>query len=137
MKLSLLVVFLLVFHGANAQHAIIAWAYGPFATPGDVAFVGGSLADIGGHNMLEPAGLGIPVIVGPHTYNFEEIADRMLADGACVRVHNGVELGNELCRILANTSLRTAMGDAGLRVVASERGALGRLLGRAVALLKA
>jgi 3-deoxy-D-manno-octulosonic-acid transferase len=106
-----------------------------FFAAGDVAFVGGSLANIGGHNMLEPAGLGIPVIVGPHTYNFEEIADRMIADGATVRVNSGMQLGNELCRLLGRADLRQAMGDAGLKVVASERGALDRLLGRAVALL--
>jgi 3-deoxy-D-manno-octulosonic-acid transferase len=108
-----------------------------FFAAADVAFVGGSLCDIGGHNMLEPAGLGIPVIVGPHTYNFEEIADRMILDGAAVRVSNGTELGQALCRILRFSATRAQMGEAGLQVVASERGALERLLGRAVALLGA
>ena len=108
-----------------------------FFAASDVAFVGGSLSDIGGHNMLEPAGLGIPVIVGPHTYNFEEIANRMLSDGAAVRVSNGAELGKALVKILKYSATRNAMGEAGLRVVVSERGALDRLLGRAVALLEA
>ena len=108
-----------------------------FFAASDVAFVGGSLCAIGGHNMLEPAGLGIPVIVGPHTYNFEEIADRMISDGAAIRVTNGAELGNALCKILKYSATRNAMGEAGLRVVVSERGALDRLLGRAVALLQA
>ncbi len=108
-----------------------------FFAASDVAFVGGSLSDIGGHNMLEPAGLGIPVIVGPHTYNFEEIADRMISDGAALRVTNGLELGGALCKILKYSATRNAMGEAGLRVVVSERGALDRLLGRAVALLQA
>ena len=107
-----------------------------FFAASDVAFVGGSLSDIGGHNMLEPAGLGIPVIVGPYTYNFEEIADRMIGDGAAVRVTSGAELGSALCKILKYSATRNAMGEAGLRVVVSERGALERLLGRAVALLQ-
>lgn len=108
-----------------------------FFAASDVAFVGGSLSDIGGHNMLEPAGLGIPVIIGPYTYNFEEIADRMISGGAAIRVTNGAELGNGLCKILKYSATRNAMGEAGLRVVVSERGALERLLGRAVALLQA
>ena len=101
----------------------------------DLAFVGGSLANIGGHNILEPAGLGIPVLVGPHTYNFEEITDRMIADGAALRIFSGLQLGNELGRLLNNPERRQAMANAGLDAVASERGALGRLLGRAVALI--
>ena len=87
--------------------------------------------------MLEPAGLGIPVIVGPYTYNFEEIADRMISDGAAILVNSGAELGGAICKILKYSATRNAMGEAGMRVVVSERGALERLLGRAVALLQA
>src|SRR5690606_36116971 len=43
----------------------------------DMAFVGGSLQDVGGHNLLEPAAVGVPVVTGPHLHNFTDIADRM------------------------------------------------------------
>jgi 3-deoxy-D-manno-octulosonic-acid transferase len=102
----------------------------------DVAFVGGSLVPIGGHNILEPASLGIPVLVGPHTHNFEEITDKLIVDRAAARVRSGEHLGQEVARLFAHPLVREQMGQAGKIAVASERGALGRLLSRAVALME-
>ena len=59
---------------------------------GHVAFVGGSLAPIGGHNLLEPAGFGIPVLFGPRTHNFEFMSESILKAGGGIRVQNGEEL---------------------------------------------
>jgi 3-deoxy-D-manno-octulosonic-acid transferase len=59
---------------------------------GHVAFVGGSFAPIGGHNLLEPAGFGIPVLFGPHTHNFELMSESILNDRRGVPGSNGVEL---------------------------------------------
>jgi 3-deoxy-D-manno-octulosonic-acid transferase len=106
-----------------------------FFAASDIAFVGGSLAPIGGHNMLEPASLGVPVLIGPHTHNFEEIADRMIADRAAVRVADGNELGVQLGKLLSDSVALKEIGERCKAVVASERGALQRLLDRAVALM--
>jgi 3-deoxy-D-manno-octulosonic-acid transferase len=102
----------------------------------DVAFVGGSLATIGGHNVLEPASLGLPVLVGPHTHNFEEINERLSAAGALILIHNGVELGQGVTELFSDASAASVIGSAGARVVKSERGALERLMGRAEKLLE-
>lgn len=107
-----------------------------FYSASDLAFVGGSLANIGGHNMLEPASLGIPVLIGPHTQNFEEIARRMIDRGAAVLVQSGSDLGMELSRLMADNPLRGRMGEAGKNVFASERGALDRLLQQSISLLQ-
>lgn len=107
-----------------------------FFAASDAAFVGGSLVRIGGHNMLEPASLGCPVLIGPYTHNFLEISERLLADGAALRVNSGTHLGQEMVRVLSKPELRAKMAEAGLSVVASERGALERLLTRAVALIE-
>jgi 3-deoxy-D-manno-octulosonic-acid transferase len=106
-----------------------------FYAASDLAFVGGSLDNIGGHNVLEPASLGVPVLVGPYTQNFEEIVARMRAENAIVQVQNGATLGNELVRLFIAPELRTALSEAGKHVVARERGALARLVLRAEALL--
>ena len=54
-----------------------------FYAASDVAFVGGSLTPIGGHNLLEPAALGLPLISGPHVFNAQEIANMFIETGAC------------------------------------------------------
>jgi len=58
----------------------------------DVAFVGGSLAPIGGHNLLEPAALGLPVLTGPSHFNGKEIAQLLLQQGAAAEVANPADL---------------------------------------------
>ena len=57
-----------------------------------MAFVGGSLVPRGGHNLIEPAALGSPIIIGPHTFNFEDIAKQFLEARACIKVLNEDEL---------------------------------------------
>ena len=99
-----------------------------FYAAGDVAFVGGSLAYIGGHNVLEPAALGMPVLVGPHTFNFSEITSLLLDRGGAVRVHNEVDLARELLSLCRDAERRRQMGDAGYQLVRENRGALKRTL---------
>jgi 3-deoxy-D-manno-octulosonic-acid transferase len=94
----------------------------------DVAFVAGSFDPIGGHNVLEPAALGRPVIVGPHTFNFAEITETMLDAGAAVRVNGATALGDAVVRLFNQPALRDTMGRAGLDVVARERGAVDRVM---------
>ena len=57
-----------------------------------MAFVGGSLVPRGGHNLIEPAALGAPIIVGPHTFNFEDIVEEFINNQACIRVSNQAQL---------------------------------------------
>jgi 3-deoxy-D-manno-octulosonic-acid transferase len=94
----------------------------------DVAFVAGSLDTIGGHNVLEPAALGKPVLVGPHTFNFAEISAEMLAHGAAQRIHDSNELGEAVVRLLTQVAERERMGAAALAVVQRERGTVERVM---------
>ena len=71
----------------------------------DLAFVGGSLVPRGGHNLIEPAVLGTPIIVGNHTFNFEEIAAKFIDKKACFLVHDGKELFLAMQSILEDSQL--------------------------------
>jgi 3-deoxy-D-manno-octulosonic-acid transferase len=99
-----------------------------FYAAADVAFVGGSLVPIGGHNLLEPAALGVPVLTGPHTFNSEQIARLLIARGAAQVVHSADELGARVSELLADPRARERMGAAGRASVDSNRGALEKLL---------
>ena len=63
-----------------------------FYASASMAFVGGSLVPRGGHNLIEPAALGAPIIVGPHTFNFEDIVEEFINNQACIRVSNQAQL---------------------------------------------
>lgn len=99
-----------------------------FYAAGDVAFVGGSLEPIGGHNVLEPAALCKPVVVGPHTFNFKEITGELVREKAALRVRNATELEAALKRLFREPELRDRMGRAGSAIVRSGQGALRRSL---------
>ena len=90
----------------------------------DVVFVGGSLAPLGGHNMLEPAFRGKPVLFGPHTSNFRDAAGVLIDSGGGVVVRDAAELGGELCRLLDDPELRARRGAAGRDAVALRHGAV-------------
>jgi 3-deoxy-D-manno-octulosonic-acid transferase len=94
----------------------------------DVAFVGGSLVPIGGHNLLEPAALGLPVLTGPSHFNSKEIALLLLRRGAALQVANPEELAAALQRLLDQPAERRRMGDIGKDIVESNRGSVDRLL---------
>lgn len=94
----------------------------------DIAFVGGSLEPIGGHNLLEAAALGLPVLVGPHTFNTEEVTDSLLGANAALRIADADALGATVIRLLAHDRERAAMGEAAREVLVRERGAVERTL---------
>lgn len=94
----------------------------------DVAFVGGSLVPIGGHNLLEPAALGLPVLTGPHVFNGEEIARLLLAGGAARTVRSAAELAAAVIDLLKDPGERRRMGALGREAVGRNRGALERVL---------
>jgi 3-deoxy-D-manno-octulosonic-acid transferase len=93
-----------------------------------IAFVGGSLVPVGGHNVLEPAALGLPVLFGPQMHNFIAARDLLLGENAAEQVADGAELASALLRLLQDAARRNAMGDAGRRAVVANRGALQKLL---------
>jgi len=100
-----------------------------FYAAADVAFVGGSLVHTGGHNLLEPAALGIPVVTGPNVSNFTEICDLLVAADACRKVENTAELGETVSRWLLDANERHRIGENGRRAVEQNRGALETVLG--------
>jgi len=90
----------------------------------DVVFVGGSLVPVGGHNVLEAAVAGKPVIVGPYMHNFQEIADQFKSEGALVEVRGALELGDEVASLLADEVRRRTVGERGRALVERSRGAV-------------
>lgn len=94
----------------------------------DVAFVGGSLVPNGGHNLLEPAALGLPVLSGLHLFNFLEVAAQLRDAGALADVRDVKALHEALQQLQADTVRRQQMGQAGLDVLKANQGALERLL---------
>jgi len=101
----------------------------------DVAFVGGSLVPRGGHNILEPANFGVPIVVGRHTENFRDIMVLFRRAGALVEC-DGAMLGDEFCELLADDDLRRNLGERARNAVATQRGATERTLRALRELLK-
>ena len=99
-----------------------------FYSAANVAFVGGSLVPVGGHNLLEPAALNRPIIVGPHTFNAADIAQDFLARGAAVQVESATELGAAVLDLLTNAARRDRMIASAHAILQVNRGALARLL---------
>lgn len=94
----------------------------------DLAFVGGSLVPIGGHNLLEPAALGVPVLTGPALANFAEVAEVLREAEALVEAADEAALAAALAALFADPAERRRLGEAGRAVVAANRGALARTL---------
>jgi 3-deoxy-D-manno-octulosonic-acid transferase len=86
-------------------------------------FVGGSLADHGGHNILEPAVFGKPILFGPHMQNFKEIADAFLTNDGAVRVGSDRELEETLLALVTDPVRRARLGAAARALVEANRGA--------------
>ena len=99
-----------------------------FYAAADVAFVGGTLVEGGGHNMLEPAALGLPVLFGPHVFNFAEISRRLVEAGAAQLVGDSASLGEAVIDYLNDANLRHASGARGRAFVESNRGAGDRVM---------
>lgn len=88
----------------------------------DMVFVGGSLAPTGGHNILEPASLRVPVLFGPHMSNFRESAALILQHGGGLQVRDGEELAAALGTLLKDGERRRAMGENGARLLEENSG---------------
>ncbi|MGI9205311.1 MAG: lipid IV(A) 3-deoxy-D-manno-octulosonic acid transferase [Woeseiaceae bacterium] len=99
-----------------------------FYAAADVAFVGGTLVPVGGHNLLEPAALRKPVVTGPHLFNTQDIADKFEKVGASITVNNAGQLGSAVADLFADRESALDIGNRGFEVVQQNRGALARLL---------
>lgn len=99
-----------------------------FYKAADIAFVGGSLVPIGGHNTLEPAALALPSIVGPYTQNFTEITKMLKEAGALVQASNKEDLISLLLQWLRRPDLAKHAGLQGENVVAKNKGAVEKIL---------
>jgi 3-deoxy-D-manno-octulosonic-acid transferase len=94
----------------------------------DVAFVGGSLLPLGGQNLLEACAVGRPVLVGPHTFNFEEATHDAIEAGAARRVQDAAALAEAARGLLADPVLRGRMSEAGRDFTSAHRGATARTM---------
>lgn len=99
-----------------------------FLAAADAAFIGGSLVPIGGHNLLEAAAVGVPVAVGPNVFNFAQITDLLVKEGAAVQIHSQQELAECMWEWLSDAARRARIGERGRRVVQENQGALQSLL---------
>lgn len=92
----------------------------------DVAFVGGSLVELGGQNLLEPCALGIPVCFGPHMFNFAEISRWVIDAGAGFQVNDEEQLFDMVNRLLSDPNLRHDCGQLGKQLILDHSGALAK-----------
>lgn len=99
-----------------------------FYAAGDVAFVGGSLVAVGGHNLLEPAALARPIVTGPGHANARDVLQALLAAEAVRVVHDAAELAHVVAQLLADAEARQRMAGAALQVVVAGRGACARVM---------
>ena len=94
----------------------------------DVAFVGGSLTDFGGHNPLEPAAFAKPILLGPHTGDVAESCNRLLASGGARVVHDTTELVQAALTLLKSPERSRTMGENAFQILQENQGALEKTL---------
>ena len=99
-----------------------------FYAAGDIAFVGGSLVNGGGHNLLEPARARRPILFGPHMANFADLARDMKERGGAIEVHGVEDLVCVITELLNDPNKRAAMGEAAYQVAADDGRASARTL---------
>ena len=99
-----------------------------FLAAADAAFIGGSLVPTGGHNPLEAAAVGVPVVTGPYVFNFAAITELLVSEGAAVQVASAAALADLLGDWLTDAARRARIGEQGRQVVERNRGVLPRLI---------
>ena len=99
-----------------------------FYAASDVAFVGGSLVSVGGHNPLEPAAVFKPIVFGVHMHNFDAISKLLQNENAAIRVENSAGLAETVTNLLLDQTMAKEMGEAGKQVIEKNRGAMERTL---------
>ena len=99
-----------------------------FCGASDLAFIGGSLVPVGGHNLIEPAAWGIPIVTGPHLFNFAEVANKLVEAGGMRICESSGQLADLVLELLNKSDQYQAMAEAAHSVAESNRGALERLV---------
>lgn len=98
-----------------------------FCGASDMVFVGGSLVPVGGHNLIEPAAWGVPVLTGPHLFNFAEVASKLTEAGGLNVCENDRQLATAVIELVQNAGERERLADAARSVADANRGALLKL----------
>jgi 3-deoxy-D-manno-octulosonic-acid transferase len=93
----------------------------------DVAFVGGSMVPVGGHNILEAAAVGTPVLFGPYMANFKEIAEGVLRRDAAIQCQDESEIINAIVALYADSAYRQSLAEKGKAFVQQNQGAATRI----------
>ena len=93
----------------------------------DVAFVGGSMVSVGGHNLLEASAIGVPVLFGPYMANFKEIALKVFANKAAIQCHDKAAISTAIQSVYSDTCYRNLLIDNGKLFVQLNRGAIDKL----------
>jgi len=94
----------------------------------DVAFVGGSMVPAGGHNMLEPASLGLPILSGKYLFNFSEVTRLLTGAGALSVVGNAQELAHKVVGLFGDPNLRFNLGERAKAVVTENQGSINKIV---------
>lgn len=108
-----------------------------FLATADLCYMGGSLVPVGGHNLLEPAAVGLPVVFGPHMFNFATISQMFLERGAARQVKDSGELARVVTELFASAELRHEIARQAKQLLAENRGAQARLESLIAAQLRA
>ncbi|OXH81434.1 3-deoxy-D-manno-octulosonic acid transferase, partial [Burkholderia multivorans] len=108
---------------------------GAYYAASDVAFIGGSLLPLGGQNLIEACAVGVPVVIGPHVFNFTQATADAVAAGAALQVADPLDLAHVLDALFADNARRIAMGAAAAAFAARHRGATARTVDVLAALL--
>ncbi|MBU9208427.1 lipid IV(A) 3-deoxy-D-manno-octulosonic acid transferase [Burkholderia multivorans] len=108
---------------------------GAYYAAADVAFIGGSLLPFGGQNLIEACAVGVPVVIGPHVFNFTQATADAVAAGAALQVADPLDLAHVLDALFADNPRRIAMGAAAAAFAARHRGATARTVDVLAALL--
>ena len=93
----------------------------------DFAFIGGSMVPVGGHNVLEACASGVTVLFGPNMFNFQDISNQVLANGAGVQVLDSKELASVVVKLVNDPVMRDQYGSNGLKFVEENKGALAKI----------
>jgi len=99
-----------------------------FYAASDIAFIGGSLVEVGGHNPIEAGAFGLPVLMGAYVFNFEAICQKLRAVGGLDIVNKEAELKDALVRLMENPERARQMGEKALQEIQASKGAVGRVV---------
>lgn len=99
-----------------------------FYAASDIAFIGGSLVEVGGHNPIEPGALGLPILAGPHVFNFEAICEQLVVAGGMEVVQSEARLLAALKQLMADPENARARGHCAMKEVNASKGAVNRVV---------